>query len=436
MKRIILFFTVALMGFTVFAQTSTQINFRGLEKKIERSNADIEHPKKGVKYQTWLTRGELMMEVYDAMLLSASPGMNITEFNIIVGTPKEKNQREEEGNVITEAIMDRVTFYFVNDILEYWVFTDNLVEEPLSLAYQSFMKTQELDTRNRASSKINSNLNRLKYMFISEGSNCYTKKDYSCSFESFVTAVEIGELPIVNFVDTVIVFYSGLSAQVAGKYEQAIEYYKKSIDYGFYSDGNVYFNIYEAYTNLGKDEEGVRFLETGFLKYPNNQGVLYGLINHYISKGEDPKIVLEYIHKAMESEPDDFSLFFAEGTLYDRLENFEEAEKSYKKSIELNPSFYDALFNLGALYFNGGVKFLEEANKIPAREIDKYDALIDKSNEEFRKSIPYMEKAYKVSAQPAVVETLRNLYFRFRNDGPEMQKKYDEIHAVWEGMKE
>lgn len=436
MKRIILFLAIALMGGTIMAQTSTQINFRTLERKIDRSNADIEHPKKSVNHQTWLTRGELMMEVYDAMILSASPGMSINEFTIIVGTPKEKNQTEEEGNVITEVIMDRVTFYFVNDILESWKFTNNLVEEPLNVAYNSFLKAQELDTRARATSKLNRNLNRLKYLFISEGSNCYTIKDYTCSFKNFATAVEIGEMSIVNHVDTVVVYYAGLSAQVGGNFEKAIEYYIKSLDYSFFSEGNIYYNIYEAYVNLKRDEEGVKYLETGFLKFPNNQGVLYGLINHYITKGEDPKIVLDYIHKAMESEPDDFSLFFAEGTLYDKLESFEDAERSYKRSIELNPNFYDALFNLGALYFNRGVKYLEEANKVPAREMDKYDALILKSNEEFKKSIPYMEKAYKVSAQPAVVETLRNLYFRFRNEGAEMMKKYEEINEIWEGMKE
>jgi tetratricopeptide (TPR) repeat protein len=138
----------------------------------------------------------------------------------------------------------------------------------------------------------------------------------------------------------------------------------------------------------------------------------------------------------MEVEPTDFSLYFAEGTLHDRLNNFEEAEKSYKKSIELNSEYYDALFNLGALYFNAGVELLEQANKVPAREVEKYDELIEKSNVKFRLSIPYIERAYEVTPQKAAIETLRNLYFRFRNDSEEMQMKYDKIDEIWNNLEE
>ncbi|PKP39526.1 MAG: hypothetical protein CVT98_01440 [Bacteroidetes bacterium HGW-Bacteroidetes-15] len=436
MKRIILLFAAALMVGTIFAQTSKQINFQSIEKKLQKSNADIENPKKSSKYQTWISRGELMLEIYDAMLLSANSGMTMAEFNIIVGQGNEKTEEEIDGQMVTKVSMDRVTFFFINDVLEYWTFNNNIIEDPLDKAYASFMKSQELDSKGKSVTKVKDNLTRLKYIYVSEGSNCYTKKEYDCSFKNFARAIEVGELPTVNHVDTIIIFYAGLSAQVGKNFENAIEYYKKALDYKFYSEGNIYYNIFEAYTSLERSEEGLKFLEEGFLKFPNNQSVLYGLINYYINKGDDPKIVLDYIHKAMEVEPNEFSLYFAEGTLYDRLNNFEEAEKSYMKSIELNPKFFDALFNLGALYFNAGVKFLEEANKVPAREVEKYDALIEQSNAEFRKSIPYIERAYEVSPEGSAIETLRNLYFRFRNDNEEMQKKYDEINEKWDSMKE
>lgn len=434
MKRILLFITAALMVGTIFAQTSSQINFNSLEKKLEKSNADIENAKKSLKYKTWLSRGELMLNIYDAMILNTNPGMSMAEFSIIVGAPKEKTDQEVDGQIVTEVKMDRVTFTFINDALETWTFTDNLVEKPLDKAYSSFMKSQELDEKGKGTSKVKDNLNRLKYIYISEGSNYYSKKDYALSFEHFAKAVEIGELPIVNYVDTVVIFYAGLSAQVNKEFEKAIEYYKKALDYNYTSDGNIYYNIFEAYLSLEKGEEGVEYLREGFLKYPTNQSVLYGLINYYITRGDDPNLVLDYIHKAIEVDPGEYSLYFAEGTVHDKLENIEKAVASYEKSLELNPTFYDALFNLGALYYNQGVKLLEQANKVPAREIEKYDEIIALSNEQFRKSIPYIERAYEVSQDKSTVETLRNLYFRFRNDNDEMQKKYEKINEVWKGL--
>ena len=110
---------------------------------------------------------------------------------------------------------------------------------------------------------------------------------------------------------------------------------------------------------------------------------------------------------------------------------------SYIKAIELNPEFFDAQYNLAALYFNQGVKMLEEANQVPAREVEKYDEIMAKANAEFKKSIKPMEKAYELNPSSVeVVETLRNLYFRFRNENEAYQKKYEEMNEIYNEMKE
>lgn len=436
MKRISLLLALVLVtSSAIFAQTTTQIDFDRLEKQLEKSNSNIEHHRRGERSKTWLKRADLMLEIYDAMLLNASTGLNINEFELIIGKPKAKTEEEVDGEKVVKYEMERVNFYFKDNLLDTWEFTNELVENPLDKAYKSFMKARELDTRGRANDKIKEGLTTLKYDYIGKASNCYAMQDYNCSYKNFAKAVEIGEDPLVNRIDTVVVFYAGLSAQLAGNLEEAISLYEKSLEYDFASEGNVYYNIYEAYVKLEKDDKALTYLEDGFLEYPKNQNILYGLINHYLTRGEEPDVVLEYINKAQETDPDDHTLYFAEGTLHDQLENTEAAEKAYKKAIELNPEFFDALFNLGALYFNNGVSLIEEANKVPAKEVEKYDELVEKSAEEFRASIPYMERAYKVNPEhKGTIETLRNLYFRFRNESDEMQEKLDKINEVWSNM--
>ncbi|MFP4557441.1 MAG: tetratricopeptide repeat protein [Bacteroidales bacterium] len=436
MRRIILLLTLVLVtSSTIFAQTSTQIDFDRLKKQVEKSNSNIEHHRRGERFRTWLKRGDLMHEVYNSMLLEATTGLHINEFELIIGKPNAKSEEEVDGEKVVKYEMDRVNFYFKNDLLESWEFTDEIVEEPLQKAYDSYMKARELDTKGRAEDRIKEGLTNLKYSIIGKASNCYAMEDFDCSFKNFAKAVEIGEDPLVNQVDTVVLFYAGLSAQLNDKLEEAIKFYEKSLEYDFTSKGNVYYNIYEAYVNLEKDDKAVEYLEEGFLEHPKNQNILYGLINHYLTRGEDPDIVLEYIKKAQDTDPDDQTLYFAEGTLHDKLENPEKAEEAYKKAIDLDPEFFDALFNLGALYFNNGVSLIEEANKVPAKETEKYDELVEKSAEEFKASIPYMEKAYEVNPEhKGTIETLRNLYFRFRNQSDEIQEKLDEINEVWSNM--
>ena len=429
MKRLttVLLFSVLGMGM-LNAQTGVQINFDQFGNKIEKSNATIQDPKKNAKPDAWIARAELFMDVFDAQIYRAYPGMDMKTFSLLIGKPTEQTQEVVEGITVDKFVMDRAEFYFANGSLDHWPVTKPVVENPLEVAYESLIKAIELDASKKKAKPIMEDLLKLKNYLINEGSSCYSKKDYGCSYKCFSKVVEIGKNPLVNQKDTAIYYYAGLSAQLDGKFEECIPYYEESIKLGFTSEGSVYFNIFDAYKSLGKADEGAKYLEDGFIKYPKNTNVLFSLISYYIDKGEDPSKILVYIDQAIASEPNNPSLFFAKGTLHDRLGDTDEALTSYQKAIEIDPNYFDAYYNIGALFFNVGVKYVEEANKIPAKEIEKYDELMSKANVEFKKSLPYMENALKINpASKEVMDALKNIYFRFRNESPEMSAKYKEI---------
>ncbi|HOP03742.1 MAG TPA: tetratricopeptide repeat protein [Tenuifilaceae bacterium] len=364
------------------------------------------------------------------MLLGTSSGMTANNFKLIVGNPNEVKQETIDSVEYQAFVMDRIKFYFnINEELESWVITKPIVDKPLFLAYEAYMKSKELDEKGKIDKNLSESLQNLKYAFLSDATNLYSLKDYEGAYINFKKSVEIGKNPLVNQVDTLVLYYTGLSAQLAKKLDDAIPFYKQYIEYGNTGDGSVFYNTFEAYKELGKPEEGLQFLEEGFTKFPNNQNILYSLIQYYLDQGEDPSKVFVYLNKAIEQNPNESSLLFAAGTLHDKLGNFEEAVNSYTKALEINADFFDAAYNLGALYYNRGVKFIEEANKVPAKELDKYDALMEKANLEFKKCIPFMEKAHEInSTETNTLETLKNLYFRFRNESEEYAKKLEETN--------
>jgi len=428
MKKLSFIFVLLFGLNSLFAQTGVQINFDQLQKKVEKSNADIENPKKNIKESTWIDRAVLMMEIYDSQLLNSRLGMSVPEFTLVAGKPKNRIQEEQEGNLVEKFVMERAIFYFINNVLEKWEVLNPVVENPLKLANESLAKAIEIDVKGKKTKNIKENLERLKGLYIADGSNCYAMKKYDCAYLNFSDAIKVGEMPILGHKDTAVFYYTGLSAQLAGKNLEAIDYYKKAIDLGFSSDGNAYSNIDEAFRANGDPESGLPFLEVGFTKYPKNQSILIALINYYLNKNEDPAKVITYIEKAIQDDPGNFSLYHAKGAVYDKLNDFDNAITAYTKATELNPKFFDSYFNIGALYYNKGIKFLEEANKIPPRETDKYDAMITKANEEFKKSLPFMLKAYEIKADDKnTVETLKNIYFRYRNESKEMNDKYLEF---------
>lgn len=435
MKRIILVLSLVLGINMIHAQTSKEIKYDQYAKKIEKSNAEIQDPKKGVKDATWISRAELMMDVYDAQILRAYTGMDPQTFMIVVGKPLSQTQEEVDGVAIDKYVMEGVIFYFSGGKLERWEVTKHMIENPLDIAYESIKKAVEIDVNGKKNKKIQEDLTKLKGLYVNEGSNCYSFKDYKNAFLNFKKVIEIGQLPQLNQKDTAIFYYAALSAQLANEYENAITFYKEAIALNFTSEGSAYYNIYDAYKSLGKADEGVSYLEEGFVKFPKNSNILFSLINHYINKGDDPSKILTYMDKALVDDPNNASLYFAKGTVHDRLNDSEEAVKSYKKAIEIDPKFFDAYYNLGAVYYNNGVKLIEEANKVPAKEVEKYDALMARANDEFKKSLPYMEKAYEVNNNSKeAVEALKNIYFRFRSENEDMNNKFKEYNEKFKSM--
>ena len=120
------------------------------------------------------------------------------------------------------------------------------------------------------------------------------------------------------------------------------------------------------------------------------------------------KFVLLYLEK-------NSSYYFALGTLYDKLQKTEEATSSYLKAIEFKVDYFDAYYNLGALYYNKGVKQIDVANAVPSNQPDKYEIEKNKADVEFKKAIPYMEKAHEINAKDKfTMESLKTLYYRLK----------------------
>lgn len=436
MKRIILVLSLVLGINVIYAQTSKEIKFDQYAKKIEKSDAEIKDPKKAIKDGTWFSRAELMMDIYDAQLLRALTVNATTQtFKILIGNPLSQNQEVVDGVAVDKFEMERVNFYFVDGKLEKWEVTKPLLSNPLDLALESIKKVVEIDVNAKKTKKVQENLIKLKGLYITEGSNYYSFKNFKEAFNNFKNAIDIGQMPQLNHKDTAIYYFAGLSAQLAGDFENAIKYYDKSIELNYTSDGTAYYYAFDACKSLNKVDDGVKYLEEGMVKFPKNTNILFSLIQYYVDKGEDPAKVLNYIDKALIEEPNNATLYFAKGTVYDKLSDSEEAAKSYLKAIEIDANFFDAYYNLGAVYFNNGVKLVDEANKVPAKDYEKYESIMAKSNVEFKKALPYIEKAYNINNNSKEsIEALKNIYFRFRSESDEMNKKFQEYNEKLKNM--
>ena len=78
---------------------------------------------------------------------------------------------------------------------------------------------------------------------------------------------------------------------------------------------------------------------------------------------------------AAEGDPTNEILWFSLGSVYDNLGKTELASEAYLKALELNATYFDANYNLGAMYFNEAVQGINAANDMWKPRMTKVKAL-------------------------------------------------------------
>ena len=227
-------------------------------------------------------------------------------------------------------------------------------------------------------------------------------------------------------VDTAVIFNAGLAAQKASNFEAAIKYYKKTIDYN-YGGAKAYAYLSKVLKESNKSEESLTYLHKGFELYPDDAYMLVELINHYLL-GPNPNEAVEYLDKALSLDPENASYYRAKGTVYEKTNEPEKAKEMYKIAFAKDPKDYVSQYNLGVLQLNEA----EEARKIANDIMDqkKYDAALKNLYALYEKALPYFTKVVELKPdEENSISTLKELYFKLRNEKPEYMKKYEEFKA-------
>lgn len=298
--------------------------------------------------------------------------------------------------------------------------------DPLAEAFNSCQKAIELDTKNKFSNSVRIKLQLLIHDLTSQAETAFNAQDYDKAFNSFEQILAIEDTPVFKAespgqVDTVIIYNAALSAYSAKKFDKAIGYYKIAAKYK-YNGAQTYERLSESYLSKKDTTGALEIMQQGLKDYPGNSAILVQLINIY-EKGNRLEDAMKYLNVAISNEPNNESFYLFRGILFDRMNNSEEAIKSYQKAIELKSNNFDALFNLGIVYYNLGVKQIDVANSVPSNQPKKYETEKVKADLEFKKALPYLEKAYELKAEDrTLLEALKNVYYRIQ-----MLDKYDAL---------
>ena len=433
MKRILIALAVLLSVQVAGAQTKSP---EAAKKAVESAEAASKDAKKAAKVATWTKLASAYMDAYNAPAGNVWLGASKQELQLLMGNDKPISTENVElgGDQLVKEIYSNKEFYFspAGQLVLINV-TKPVVENALAGALDAYKKAYEVDVKQSKTKDIVAGLTSIAQKYLDEGMNSYTFGNLEEASALFEKAAEASATAPLSKVDTTALYNAGYTAWAVKNYERAKNFFEKCIEAGYYYEGGeVYAKLGDVYANLGDAKKGADILEQGFVKFPQSQSILIGLINYYISSGDNADRLFVLIDEAKKNEPNNASLYYVEGNIYKELKNVEKAIESYYKCAEINPEYEFGFIGAGILYYEQAIELQEKASN----ELDdkKYNALVVEFEQALKNALEPFEKAYAVSKDNTlkvnVAEYLKNIYYRFSSNGPEYEagyKKYDEV---------
>ena len=433
MKRILIALAVLLSVQVAGAQTKSP---EAAKKAVESAEAASKDAKKAAKVATWTKLASAYMDAYNAPAGNVWLGASKQELQLLMGNDKPISTENVElgGDQLVKEIYSNKEFYFspAGQLVLINV-TKPVVENALAGALDAYKKAYEVDVKQSKTKDIVAGLTSIAQKYLDEGMNSYTFGNLEEASALFEKAAEASATAPLSKVDTTALYNAGYTAWAVKNYERAKNFFEKCIEAGYYYEGGeVYAKLGDVYVNLGDAKKGADILEQGFVKFPQSQSILIGLINYYISSGDNADRLFVLIDEAKKNEPNNASLYYVEGNIYKELKNVEKAIESYYKCAEINPEYEFGFIGAGILYYEQAIELQEKASN----ELDdkKYNALVVEFEQALKNALEPFEKAYAVSKDNTlkvnVAEYLKNIYYRFNSNGPEYEagyKKYDEV---------
>lgn len=302
-----------------------------------------------------------------------------------------------------------------------------LYPDILMEAYNNFEKAIQLDPKIKNIIIRDNAYALLGNSFLNDAINKFNDRNFKGAMESFERNVTISASDLyVGMVDTLVIFNAGLAAYNGEMYPEAIAHFRTCTESGT-EDTKPYIFMSDCYMKMNDTVRAEAVLMEGYKAYPDTLDIILQATQFYLDSDNSPK-AFEFVHKAMEMDPDNHILYLVEGSLYMKLEDYEKAIESLKISLEKNPTQFESNYNIGLCYVSITNNMLNEANMIDDNR--EYEIARDKAFEEMRKAIPYLLEAEKVNPTSVpTLEFLREIYLKLK-----MMPEFEEYKAKVENM--
>ena len=445
MKRILIALALVLSLQVANAQVKSPA---AIKKAVEAAEAAAQDAKKNTKPATWLKLAEAYVNAYTNPAGIGWVGAPKQELQMLMAgqQPLSVEEAVVGGEAFTKEVYATCNYYFNGaGALEIIEVTAPLYEDPLENARVAYYEANQVDPKQSKLKDVNAGLEDIASKYSIDAFNSYRFGDLVGASVLFEKAAKAAATEPLSKIDTTAVYNAGFTAWMAQDYERAKTFLLECLEVPYYhEDGEVFSKLADVYVKLGDKTLAVETLEKGFTQFPQSQSILIGLINYYLENKENPERLFDLIAMAKQNEPNNASLYYVEGNIYNELrqvtkddeakaaEYLAKAVEAYDACEGVNAAYEFGHIGKGVMFYNYAIEIQEKANN--EWDDKKYNALVAQFEEALMNALEPFEKAYNVSAdnnlKVSIAEYLKNIYYRFYSKGGEFEAGYNKYNEI------
>ena len=288
-------------------------------------------------------------------------------------------------------------------------------------AYESVIALENASGKPKYSDAAMGSMNQIANDFVNMAIEDQKAADYSGAAKKLFQSYRLSPR------DTIFLYYAAGSAVNGADFDQALEYYiqLRDINYdgsekrfgainietsemeyfnkptrdlyikgGTHKDAKdettpskrseVVKNIALIYQQQGRNEEALKAYDEAQAQNPSDIALMLNKANLYYTLGQPDKFK-ELMNQASEIDPNNPDLQYNIGVISSEQGNIQEARVAYRKTLEIDPTYINAILNLSSTYVNEGNALVDQMNtlavSIKKADLDKYDALKEQKDE-------------------------------------------------------
>lgn len=388
MKKLILSLALVAMTTIAFGQKkvvrSANKNFKSgdLKAALTDINTALEDPETGADPETYLLKAQIELKMFGSDSTQNAENLQIGESALETFFKTfEMAGSDKEAGVGKEVYAEDVTGV-PDNLRPYSIFT---------------LKNTSFDKAIRS----------------------YENEDLEMAYEYFNLAGEIDE------TDTTIHYNAGFLANELGRTEDAKKHFNLLFEIPEYNKVNAYYTMIQI-ASAEEDSEGAyELVKNAREEYPEDKVLAEYEIQLLLQLNKMDEAMAQ-IKEALKNDPENTSILLRSGYLKEQSGDVEGALADYKKSVEVDPEFYEGNYYTGALMLEMAREVMTELNDLSDEEWEKRsDEMGAKINNYYSDAIPYFEKSLEIRPEDTdVMGILFQIHSRLKNT--EEAEKYNQ----------